>query len=859
MDIEERQYEEFPFKYKPCMKCIQNECIRNIYKQFKFKYFSFQCQQEKLISYITNQLSKHKFITYEISKNHNINIMIICTENTCFFIDLIQDKYISKIITNYKFNSINLTSEEFNTELTKEDVFAQSEVSEFCENFQIKILMNKHLFIKLTIKPVVSYLIQRYYKNPDIFEDQTFLNFDKLVEINISNPEKLEQIQNKVFNMKDFIKIRTVCGGYKKVFNLVMHVDTLYIFLMKIDNEIKNEIDFCLKYSSKYLCKFYGFVEDNNKVTAMIYEFMHNGSLSDYIKKHGNQINFLDKLKILKRIIKGIEFLHKNGIIHCDIKSTNIYINGNNKPVIGDFGTIIDTNQENGGGKDPIIGSILFASPEIENGEEVDFSTDIYSFGHLIYLIFEEKNMFEKSRYYENFPTMINAPNEFQFLLNSCLCFKPKERPEINLIKGVIYFSIGQAHLNGFTGQKDYKKAKKYFKISIKFNNVSALNALGIIYSCGEGCKKNIKKTLTCFENAEKQGSIEAIYHIAILYYMGKGLPKNIEEAKRRFEICAKENYSDAFNSLGYISQHIDHDYTKAIKYYENASYDNLPIAFYNLGKIYFEGVGTSVNYNLARINFEKAAKNNHSDSFYYLGLIYFKGLGVDKNISTAKYYFELSAKQNNSNSYFYIGCIHRYGLEVPKDFKKAMEYFLLAANQNYPDAFYEIGKMFFKGKGVEQDFDKALHNYELSATYNYFDRFFDLGFIYEKGIGICRDINKAIDYYTKCTKFLDYSIIYEYDHAFYEKRRKNNNYYRSFNDLGLIYLVEKDFLNTKFAREYLKIAAKNDYPFAQNNYGLFLKYFEEKDYKKAYEMFNRLLVISFLWANLILLALMKK
>ena len=49
---------------------------------------------------------------------------------------------------------------------------------------------------------------------------------------------------------------------------------------------------------------------------------------------------------------------------------------------------------------------------------------------------------------------------------------------------------------------------------------------------------------------------------------------------------------------------------------------------------------------------------------------------------------------------------------------------------------------------------------------------------------------------------------------------------YRSNNDLGLIFLTEKNFQNIELGEKYIKEAGLNEYPFGQNNFGLFHQYY---------------------------------
>ena len=71
-------------------------------------------------------------------------------------------------------------------------------------------------------------------------------------------------------------------------------------------------------------------------------------------------------------------------------------------------------------------------------------------------------------------------------------------------------------------------------------------------------------------------------------------------------------------------------------------------------------------------------------------------------------------------------------------------------------------------------------------------------------------------------------SFIWELDHnlEYILNNITNEHYYQSNNDVGLIYITEKDYFNINLAEKYLKEAGYNEYPFGQNNLGLYYQYY---------------------------------
>ncbi|OQS53737.1 pkpA [Ecytonucleospora hepatopenaei] len=114
--------------------------------------------------------------------------------------------------------------------------------------------------------------------------------------------------------------------------------------------------------------------EDN---FIFITELMTGGTLKDYITKNGKCSDKLVK-KWGKQIIDGISYLHKQNIIHRDIKAENIFVNASHGEIkIGDLGNTKEKQNKSY----TMVGTLNFMSREIFEGEGYDELVDIYAFG----------------------------------------------------------------------------------------------------------------------------------------------------------------------------------------------------------------------------------------------------------------------------------------------------------------------------------------------------------------------------------------------------------------------------------------------------------------------------------------------
>ncbi|XP_030444562.2 rust resistance kinase Lr10-like [Syzygium oleosum] len=134
-----------------------------------------------------------------------------------------------------------------------------------------------------------------------------------------------------------------------------------------------------------------GFCFDGSK-QALVYDFMHNGSLDKHIFSRGQGISLDCKevYKIAFGVARGIEYLHRGcdmQILHFDIKPHNILLDENFNPKISDFGLakLYPTNY-NTVSMTAARGTFGYMAPELvyRNLGGVSYKADVYSFGKLL-------------------------------------------------------------------------------------------------------------------------------------------------------------------------------------------------------------------------------------------------------------------------------------------------------------------------------------------------------------------------------------------------------------------------------------------------------------------------------------------
>jgi len=90
-------------------------------------------------------------------------------------------------------------------------------------------------------------------------------------------------------------------------------------------------------------------------------------------------------INIATQIAEGLEAAHKKGIVHRDIKSSNIMVTGKGQVKITDFGLARIGGDSETVTTGTTLGTMAYMSPEQVNGEEVGHRSDIWSFGIVLY------------------------------------------------------------------------------------------------------------------------------------------------------------------------------------------------------------------------------------------------------------------------------------------------------------------------------------------------------------------------------------------------------------------------------------------------------------------------------------------
>ena len=134
-----------------------------------------------------------------------------------------------------------------------------------------------------------------------------------------------------------------------------------------------------------HICTVYEFDEAEEKAFISM-AYIEGQSLRKKIESGPLELD--EALRIATQVAEGLQVAHKKGVVHRDIKSANIMVTEDNQAKIMDFGLARMSGGTLITQEGMTMGTIAYMSPEQARGEEVDFRTDIWSFGVVLYEMF---------------------------------------------------------------------------------------------------------------------------------------------------------------------------------------------------------------------------------------------------------------------------------------------------------------------------------------------------------------------------------------------------------------------------------------------------------------------------------------
>ena len=173
-------------------------------------------------------------------------------------------------------------------------------------------------------------------------------------------------------------------------------------------------------------------------MTYIVMQYIEGPSLQRVIAS-GEKNTTQQVVQLMTQVCSALEYAHKFGIVHRDIKPGNVLIDNEGKPYICDFGVArIETSTLTQSGT--AVGTPSYMSPEQVKGKKVDKRSDIFSMGCILYEFLAGKRPFEAESITTVIYKIINEeppslaevkkglPEGFEHIISKALAKDPGER-----------------------------------------------------------------------------------------------------------------------------------------------------------------------------------------------------------------------------------------------------------------------------------------------------------------------------------------------------------------------------------------------------------------------------------------------
>jgi serine/threonine protein kinase/Tfp pilus assembly protein PilF len=204
--------------------------------------------------------------------------------------------------------------------------------------------------------------------------------------------------------------------------------------------------------SHPHIATLYDYGETDSGQPFIVMELVKGQTLSRLLSE--NKLTLLRAVEIMRDVAEALEEAHRHGIVHRDVKPSNILINERGQVKVLDFGLVKHLAEENSQAVDKeartlltahtqsgmVLGTPLYLSPEQAKGAPVDARSDLFALGAVLYECIAGKPAFSGATVMEIAaqvmlanpvpPSEINAnvPPELERITLKALAKKPEAR-----------------------------------------------------------------------------------------------------------------------------------------------------------------------------------------------------------------------------------------------------------------------------------------------------------------------------------------------------------------------------------------------------------------------------------------------
>lgn len=268
-------------------------------------------------------------------------------------------------------------------------------------------------------------------------------------------------IINNKYKIIDYID----AGAFSEIYEVeeILTKRRYALKLLKDNNDLdkfRKEGNYLAKFDHPGIVHFYD-ANVEKQPYYLIMELIKGQKIDDYIKINGRIKPSLSIL-IIKEVLKTLEYLHSNGLIHRDLKSSNIMIRGSNESQI--YVTIIDLGIAKIEGETQTIGqpvgTLPYMAPESLIKTKYTRFSDIYNLAEVLWeMLFGRKRFEDLCTDYNLLIKKKNKKPKFSHLKDISKNIEEKEKAYLKIAVNWLKIAL----------QPNYKKRFADAKTALRF------------------------------------------------------------------------------------------------------------------------------------------------------------------------------------------------------------------------------------------------------------------------------------------------------------------------------------------------------------------------------------------------------
>jgi serine/threonine-protein kinase len=135
---------------------------------------------------------------------------------------------------------------------------------------------------------------------------------------------------------------------------------------------------------------------EEGSVAFIIMRYVEGKNLSEYLADQDGPLLWETVLRVMRLAVRGLAAVHRKGLVHRDVKPSNIMVSNEGRVLLMDFGLVREVDDASLPAPSGIVGTPQFMSPEQVDGKVLDARSDIFSVGATLYYLLTASTPFGK-------------------------------------------------------------------------------------------------------------------------------------------------------------------------------------------------------------------------------------------------------------------------------------------------------------------------------------------------------------------------------------------------------------------------------------------------------------------------------